>query len=223
VPPGECLVSGVYQLLSDGAVGPEHQDHPSNRSCSSAAAAAPPPGASPLSTVDEQMAQARGGGGSDGGGGSARQRGGCVLDGHVFDSSGLSLVSMSVQALGGEPPLTTRTASFEGVLDYLWLSRGLFELTGALEMPYEGAVAAAAASGGGSGGERRGSRSPKRQQQQQQQQQRAALAAGGGEAGAPAPPALPSSVPRDAFPPAPNAVWPSDHLAVGGELDFVWF
>jgi hypothetical protein len=81
---------------------------------------------------------------------------------------------MHVAALGAEPPLTTRTSTFDGTLDYLFLSAGDWEVAAVLSMPY---------------------------------------AAGGGAAARP-----PSSVPPDAFPAAPNAVWPSDHLAVGAEL-----
>lgn len=35
-----------------------------------------------------------------------------------------------------EPTLTTRTSHFEGCLDYIWLSRGHWEVQSTLEMPY---------------------------------------------------------------------------------------
>jgi hypothetical protein len=35
-----------------------------------------------------------------------------------------------------EPAWTNRTSSFQGVLDYIWLSHGDFEVVGTLEMPY---------------------------------------------------------------------------------------
>jgi len=64
------------------------------------------------------------------------------------------------------------------VLDYLFLSRGQFEVEETLEMPYS-----------------------------QRRQQRGTEVA-----------QQPTSVPAQEFPAAPNAVFPSDHLAVGAKL-----
>lgn len=93
-----------------------------------------------------------------------------------------------------EPPLTTRTTTFHGVLDYLFLSPGCFEVLSTLEMPYPWHPQAAGADGGSGSGSG--------------QQRREGDAA----------PVPPSAVPLAALAPAPNAVFPSDHLAVGAEL-----
>jgi CCR4-NOT transcription complex subunit 6 len=116
VPPGGGpLVSGVYELLTRGRVGPTHQDHP------------------------------------------ARRRAAAGLDGSAFarvafDTAGLALRSMHAQALGSEPPLTTRTSTFEGVLDYLFLSEGHWDVPAVLEMPYAHDSSGGGGSGGGGGG-----------------------------------------------------------------------
>jgi mRNA deadenylase 3'-5' endonuclease subunit Ccr4 len=38
---------------------------------------------------------------------------------------------------GREPPCTTRTETFAGSLDYIWLTKQHFEVTAVMEMPYE--------------------------------------------------------------------------------------
>ncbi len=228
VPSGQTLTSGVYELLVNGSVGPDHQDHPTRRSCSGVrtgmtggtggsggSSASQSASQSAVSSMDQ----------SGGGSGSSQQRqqqqqprpqrqlGDSVLDTCIFSTSGLQLQSMHVQGVGCEPPLTTRTSSFDGVLDYLFLSAGHFEVQETLEMPYP---------------------QQQRQQQRQKQQQQGRDGGGGGgsggsspsgrrgRGGSPQPAAAvaqaPGSVSGSQFPPAPNAVYPSDHLAVGAKL-----
>ncbi|GBF89682.1 hypothetical protein Rsub_02852 [Raphidocelis subcapitata] len=183
VPAGGCLVSGAYQLLTRGSVGPDHPDHPIRRSCAGEQRAAAAAGREDGGSSGSGSGSSSGSGGDEGSPSrrpgrhaGRRRRRRCALGRHAFDSSGLRLESMHVRALGAEPPLTTRTATFDGTLDYLFLSAGDWEVAAVLSMPY--------AAGGGPGG---GARPP-------------------------------SSVPVGAFGAAPNAVWPSDHLAVGAEL-----
>jgi hypothetical protein len=90
--------------------------------------------------------------------------------------------------------LTTRTATFDGTLDYLFLSAGHWQVLSTLDMPFPS-------------------------QQQQGQGQHGQRPGGGGLTGAHAVP--PGSVSQAAFPPAPNAVWASDHVAVGAELELL--
>ena len=108
---------------------------------------------------------------------------------------------------GWEPPLTTKTASFAGCLDYIWLSRGgddrpHFKVLQTLDLPYEiptgsdsGATTAAAGSSSGA----------------------TAHAAGGvsGSGAAIAGPAWEDPLLDIDFPPIPNEAIPSDHLAMG--------
>lgn len=95
IPPGGCLTSGAYELLSKGCIDKDHQDHPCQR----------------------------------------RKEKSLISFG--FDSAGLALTSVYSACCGGEePPLTTKTASFEGCLDYVWVSKQVFNPTEILEMPY---------------------------------------------------------------------------------------
>ncbi|KAI8474955.1 MAG: hypothetical protein J3K34DRAFT_489391 [Monoraphidium minutum] len=212
VPPGGCLVSGVYQLLVSGAVGPSHQDHPSHR-----ARARSRPGTVQEDAAPPQPAAAAAGGGGGGGRspspgrrqaaspgagagtGAAGQLGSGALGATTFDTSGLRMDSMHAQALGREPPLTTRTSTFEGVLDYIFLSRGHFRVLATLEMPYAHEQAPPEGPGGAA--------EPPAGQRQQQQR-----APGGGSGGTAAEAATacahavpPGVVPHAAFPPVPGA------------------
>ncbi|KXZ55860.1 hypothetical protein GPECTOR_2g1411 [Gonium pectorale] len=54
----------------------------------------------------------------------------------TLGSAGLSLASAYQLMFGREPPLTTRTSSFAGCLDYIFVSPKHFEVTRALELPY---------------------------------------------------------------------------------------
>lgn len=58
------------------------------------------------------------------------------MEGIVFTSSGLNLSSVYTDVAGSEPPLTTKTASFEGCLDYVWVAKECFQSVEVLEMPY---------------------------------------------------------------------------------------
>jgi CCR4-NOT transcription complex subunit 6 len=76
------------------------------------------------------------------------------------------LSSVYTQVLGGEPPITTKTTTFEGNIDQIYVNSKA-KVTGVLEMPYVGEEGAAK------------------------------------------------------FPAIPNAIWPSDHIALGVEIDLV--
>ncbi|PNH02577.1 hypothetical protein TSOC_011435 [Tetrabaena socialis] len=100
-----------------------------------------------------------------------------------------------------QPPLTNRTVGFAGCLDYVWFSAGGFAAASALAMPYDDGGSpplGPAAAGGGAGG--------------------------GGAAAAEGPRGPAAAAPwRDpladiAFGAIPDQRYPSDHLAVGGEL-----
>jgi CCR4-NOT transcription complex subunit 6 len=89
----------------------------------------------------------------------------------TFSTSGLKLESTNFVSRGGsEPPLTNKTDKFAGCLDYVFVSKGDWEVVSGLGMPY------------------------------------------GADA-----PAEPADV---VFPPIPNEIYPSDHLAVGCRLRF---
>lgn len=60
-----------------------------------------------------------------------RWRGGLAAP---LDTAGLRFVSARA-ALGGEPPATTKTGEFEGVLDYVWVTQGSVTPVGGLEDP----------------------------------------------------------------------------------------
>lgn len=51
-------------------------------------------------------------------------------------SAPFRLGSAAVQAWGREPPVTNRTATFSGTLDYVFLSRGHWAVGEALSLPY---------------------------------------------------------------------------------------
>jgi CCR4-NOT transcription complex subunit 6 len=115
VPPGQTLTSGVYSLLAGcGQPLPStHPDHPAQR-------------------------QQRGGGG--GGASHAQQAAQAAqlgqLAGVRLSSGALCLESAAVAAWGREAPVTNKTASFAGCLDYVWLSRGHWAVSAALHPPY---------------------------------------------------------------------------------------
>ncbi|KAG2493666.1 hypothetical protein HYH03_008180 [Edaphochlamys debaryana] len=168
LPPGG-FESGVYTLLSTGALAPEHPDHPATRVWAqpqAGAAAGPRFPAVPL------------------------------------QASGLSLASLSAQVWGREPPLTNRTASFAGCLDYVWLSTPHLAAASALAMPFDdggwppmgpqATTAAAATAGAGTGA--------------------------GAATQEPRPGSWVDPVKDVAFGAVPDEHWPSDHLPVGGEL-----
>lgn len=52
-----------------------------------------------------------------------------------WTSAGLDLESAAVRAWGREPSFTNHTPSFTGCLDYVWLSRGDWEVVAAMELP----------------------------------------------------------------------------------------
>lgn len=54
----------------------------------------------------------------------------------ALSTAGLQLQSTHMAARGHEPPLTTKTATFAGCLDYLWCSAGDWAATALLELPY---------------------------------------------------------------------------------------
>ncbi|EFJ42310.1 hypothetical protein VOLCADRAFT_97721 [Volvox carteri f. nagariensis] len=103
-------------------------------------------------------------------------------------SAQLQLTSMNAEFFGREPPLTTRTATWAGCIDFVWLSRGDFAVSSALAMPYsdDGLPPLGPDGGGGDGGGREASwRDP---------------------------------FADIAFTAIPDEFFPSDHLAVGGEI-----
>ncbi|KAG1668882.1 hypothetical protein FOA52_016051 [Chlamydomonas sp. UWO 241] len=133
LPPGG-LPSGVYQLLTSGALEPSHPEHPYTRR-----------------------------------GGDAGETG--ALVGLTLSACGLRLSSVNARASGWEPPLTTRTATFAGCLDYVFASEGHWGVAHTLEMPYlmppsaaalrgdseaEAEVLTAGSGGGGADGGARG-------------------------------------------------------------------
>ncbi|GAX79216.1 hypothetical protein CEUSTIGMA_g6656.t1 [Chlamydomonas eustigma] len=86
------LDSGVYTLLSQGILHPDHADHPYTRqSCTPISMANSSHDAASLAKVP-------------------------------LTSSGLKLSSVHQLSHGWEPPLTTKTTTFAGCLDYIWLS-----------------------------------------------------------------------------------------------------
>ncbi|KAF8073223.1 Srpra [Scenedesmus sp. PABB004] len=182
VPPGETLVSGVFELLSTGELGPAHQDHPSNRSCAHCGSrgrarrarerqpalaarggAQQPPqhaglvaepwggeGSSSSSSSDDEQPQQeqqqpqpqrrpgqRSGNGSGGSSRGGSPGGGRHLVHHTFDTAGLRLASSHTMAHGREPALTTRTSSFSGTLDYVWLSSPHWRVAATVQLPPE--------------------------------------------------------------------------------------
>ncbi|GAB4813322.1 hypothetical protein N2152v2_000368 [Parachlorella kessleri] len=97
VPPGSNIVSGVHQLLTEGSLGPSHQDHPAQR------------------RAEEDV---------------------FALEHVNFTTSGLQLESALAAAWGCDPPVTNKTPSFAGCLDYVWVSPQHWEVVGALDLPY---------------------------------------------------------------------------------------
>ncbi|GFR46881.1 hypothetical protein Agub_g8522 [Astrephomene gubernaculifera] len=72
---------------------------------------------------------------------ASRRRPGETANGDFRDvtltSSGLRLASAYCLAHGRDPPLTTRTATFAGCLDYIFISPQHFEIESTLELPYD--------------------------------------------------------------------------------------
>ncbi|GIM10440.1 hypothetical protein Vretimale_13991 [Volvox reticuliferus] len=106
-------------------------------------------------------------------------------------SAQLQLISLNAEAFGREPPLTTRTASWAGCIDFVWLSRGDFSVASALAMPYDD-----------------GGLPPLGPD----------FSAGGSSSGGSREPTWRDPLSDIAFSPIPNEFYPSDHLAVGGEV-----
>ncbi|GIM10443.1 hypothetical protein Vretimale_13991 [Volvox reticuliferus] len=104
-------------------------------------------------------------------------------------SAQLQLISLNAEAFGREPPLTTRTASWAGCIDFVWLSRGDFSVASALAMPYDD-----------------GGLPPLGPD----------FSAGGSSSGGSREPTWRDPLSDIAFSPIPNEFYPSDHLAVGG-------
>jgi len=116
IPPGgQGLLSGVYSLMSGGQLPPQHPDHPAGRQ-----------------RAREQQQQQLVAGALPVGSSSSSAE----LEGLLLDNGGLSLVTMHMSAHGCEPPLTTKTASFAGTLDYVWLSKEHFKVLQTLSLPY---------------------------------------------------------------------------------------
>lgn len=68
----------------------------------------------------------------------------CRIDNVVasqdLTTSGLAMESAMLTANGREPPVTNCTENFRGCLDYVWLSRGSWQVQATLATPYnEGA------------------------------------------------------------------------------------
>ncbi|GIL59916.1 hypothetical protein Vafri_14576 [Volvox africanus] len=157
VPPGG-LMSGVYTLLAQGSLPPEHPDHPATRVWEDEG---------PCSPGEERFPQLH------------------------LTSAQLQFTSLNAEAFGREPPLTTRTASWAGCIDFVWLSRGDFSVASALAMPYDdGGLPPLGPDADSTGGCGRGSRAPTW--------------------------CDPLSDVR--FSPIPDEFFPSDHLAVGGDV-----
>ncbi|KAG2447211.1 hypothetical protein HYH02_007952 [Chlamydomonas schloesseri] len=170
VPEGARQVSGVYQLLSGGTLAPDHPDHPHTRVWK--------PGPMAPTVIPA------------GGEGAPR------FPALPLSASGLRLGSLNALAFGREPPLTTRTATFAGTLDYVWLSQPGLEVTAALSLPFEDGGSPPLMAPG-------------------------AAAAGPGAAASTQPGTWRDPVADVAMVPVPNEEYGSDHLAVGGEVQFV--
>ncbi|GLC57141.1 hypothetical protein PLESTB_001191800 [Pleodorina starrii] len=177
VPPGG-LASGVYTLLTHGSLPPDHPDHPATRVWEGAAPTASTAPRSPAAGAAAAAAAA------------AAERFPAV----PLTSGGLQLVSLNVEAFGREPPLTTRTSSWAGCIDFVWISRGDFSVASGLAMPYDdGGLPPLGPAGGASGG-------------------------GGAGGGGSRDPTWRDPLTDIAFTAIPNEFFPSDHLAVGGEV-----
>ncbi|CAD7696017.1 unnamed protein product [Ostreobium quekettii] len=100
---------------------------------------------------------------------SGRPRGGHIW-GLKFSTSGRTFESAYHKVHGCEPLVTNKTDDFEGCLDYIYLSKGHFNVLETLSMPYDSA----------------GLENPK----------------------------------HVVLPPMPNAMFPSDHLALGATVVF---
>jgi CCR4-NOT transcription complex subunit 6 len=148
--------SGVYRLLTTGTLPPSHPDHPA----AAAAAAVAASTAADASEGDERQP-------ASGGGRKRRRR-----RHRALSTRGLKLATVHAAAHGGrEPQLTTRTATFSGALDHVFL--------------------------GGVGG-----------------------CGEGGGGGATWRVAATLEMPQLEGP-IPDARWPSDHLAVGADLELL--
>eukprot|EP00198_Chlamydomonas_reinhardtii_P000606 XP_001689941.1 predicted protein [Chlamydomonas reinhardtii] len=196
VPEGGRLVSGVYELLSGGALAPEHPDHPHSRVWQ--------PG-----TMARTVTPA-------GGEGAPR------FPALPLSSSGLRLGSLNALAFGREPPVTNRTAHFAGCLDYVWLSQPHLQVAAALALPYEDGgsppltgPAAADAPAGAAGAQGPGERG-----------ETGVTGPGAGArvgvgVGAARPGTWRDPLADVAMVAVPDQQYPSDHLAVGGEVVLV--
>eukprot|EP00879_Flechtneria_rotunda_P009550 GHRR01009996.1.p2 GENE.GHRR01009996.1~~GHRR01009996.1.p2 ORF type:complete len:401 (+),score=178.63 GHRR01009996.1:721-1923(+) len=69
-----------------------------------------------------------------------------ALKQHTFTTSGLDLDSSHFMAHDREPALTTRTTTFQGTLDYIWLSKQHWRVAATLAMPYQDPSAPASGS-----------------------------------------------------------------------------
>mmetsp|Transcript_20484 Transcript_20484/g.61042 ORF Transcript_20484/g.61042 Transcript_20484/m.61042 type:complete len:241 (+) Transcript_20484:382-1104(+) len=146
------------------------------------------------------------------------RRGGAVGEGAAFakvplTTAGLSLVSAHAAALGHEPPLTTKTATFAGCLDFVWASAAHWRVCRVLAMPYamprmRADAAAAAVAAAAAAATRPGVCSD---------------SGHGSGSGVPGADDLVWMDPRAdvEFPAIPDEHFPSDHLAVGAVLELV--
>jgi CCR4-NOT transcription complex subunit 6 len=173
--------SGVYRLLTMGTLPPSHPDHPFFAANAAAAAAAT---ASAAAVDDDGAATTTTNRRSQRNGGGRRRRRPAALS-----TRGLRLVTAHAAARGGaEPSLTTRTATFSGALDHIFI------------------------------GPRPAEPDQQQQQQQQQPQSsggdgRSAPSSASLPWHVEATLGLPALQG-----PIPDAEWPSDHLPVGADL-----
>ena len=107
VPEGGVLVSGAYQLLTQGSITAQHQDHPAERR-------------------RRRKDDDRSGGINDE----------AELVAMKLNTGGFTFASAAKTAWGEEPAFTTKTPGFTGTLDYVFYTPENFEVCEILEMPF---------------------------------------------------------------------------------------
>ncbi|KAF5832704.1 CCR4-NOT transcription complex, subunit 6-like protein [Dunaliella salina] len=112
--PQNFLTSGVYQLLSGGELPTSHHDHPVTRRHATAAVSMSQPPSS-LSVL-------------------------WPLCTAPLTSSGIQLQSVYSAFCGKEPDITTRTATFSGCLDYIWITPQKLDVLDVLPVEDQGPI-----------------------------------------------------------------------------------
>eukprot|EP00798_Chlamydomonas_sp_ICE-L_P015345 gene15345-21431_t len=177
IPSGGSLQSGVYTLMGEGTLPPTHHEHPFTRR------AFKDSGSIASSSSDEDI--------------DLESLPRCSVSedfrGVDLTSSGLELRSTHMLAHGWEPPLTTKTATFAGCLDYIWVNPGSgLKTEHTLSLPYEF---------GSSGVAPDGERSRKKNKR--------------GQNSSSGPRVVEDPLTQLEFSSIPDEYFPSDHIAVG--------